>query len=227
MTKTLSLILISVIIFSCDSSTTSNDENTEQSSTENVKRETLQTEPTEDKIVTVAIKDEKALIATALQSVAPSKRENCTVKGYNIKGEFLTYKEGSNEIVCLADDPRKEGFSAASYHKSLEPFMARGRALKKEGKNGREIFEIREKEIKSGELKMGDPGSMLHIYYGPNVIYDPETGSVSGAKHRFVVYLPFATSASTGLPESPQESDHPWIMDPGTHKAHIMITPKN
>jgi hypothetical protein len=188
-------------------------------STENGKQQ-------EESIKSFPIKDEVAIITTALQSVHESKRDSCTVKGYNLEGEFITYREGTNEIICLTDDPRKDGFSSASYHKSLEPFMARGRALKKEGKNGREIFEIREKEIKSGELKMGDAGSTLHVYNGPKAEYNPETGAVIDGVHRFVVYLPFATSASTGLPENPQESDHPWIMDPGTHKAHIMITPK-
>ena len=104
--------------------------------------------------------------------------------------------------------------------------MARGRALKKEGKDGREIFEIREREIKSGELIMGDKGATLHVYYGPKAVYDPKTGTVPDAKRRYVVYLPFETAESTGLPKMPLESNHPWIMDPGTHKAHVMITPK-
>ena len=72
---------------------------------------------------------------------------------------------------------------------------------------------------------MGKPGSTLHIYSGSNNMYDPQTFKVEGAQYRYVVYLPFATSESTGLPEKPLSSNHPWIMNPGTHKAHIMITP--
>jgi hypothetical protein len=37
--------------------------------------------------------------------------------------------------------------------------------------------------------------------------------------------MPWATSESTGLPEIPMASNHPWIMEPGTHRAHIMISP--
>jgi len=103
--------------------------------------------------------------------------------------------------------------------------MARGRALKSEGKSGKEIFDIRGEEIKSGKLEMGKAGSTLHIYYGSKTDYDPETSEVVGAQYRYVVYMPWATSESTGLPESPIAPNHPWIMDPGTHKAHIMITP--
>ena len=119
------------------------------------------------------------------------------------------------------------GFSAACYHRDLEPFMARGRALKAMGKSRTEIFEIREEEAKSGKLDMGKPGSTLHIYYGQDALYDPKTSEVDGAIYRYVVYLQFATSASTGLPEQPISSNHPWIMNPGTHKAHIMISPKS
>lgn len=173
----------------------------------------------------VAIDTDEALIATALIAAPEESREDCTVIGYNMAGEFVTLKEGGNEFICLADDPKRKGFNAACYHKELEPFMARGRELRAEGKTGPEIFDIREEEVKSGVLDMGTPGTTLHIYYGQNSTYDPESGKVAGAKHRYVVYLPFATAESTGLPENPQSSNHPWIMNPGTHRAHIMITP--
>lgn len=175
----------------------------------------------------IEIDSDEALIATALMAAPAESRDDCTVIGYNMAGEFVTLKEGSNEFICLADDPKRKGFNAACYHKELEPFMARGRELRAEGKTGPEVFNIREEEVKSGKLSMGTPGTTLHIYYGENSTYDPESGLVDGARHRYVVYLPFATSESTGLPEKPQSSNHPWIMNPGTHRAHIMITPKS
>lgn len=164
------------------------------------------------------------LIATALLSAPEASRAESKVIGYNMKGEFVTFKDGTNEFIILADDPHKKGFSAACYHKDLEPFMARGRALKAEGKTPQEIFEIREDEMKSGALKI-TAGATLHIYYGAKTEYDPKTSTVDGAKLRYVVYMPWATSASTGLPEAPAASNHPWIMNPGTHRAHIMISP--
>lgn len=173
------------------------------------------------------INTDKALIATALMAAPAESREECTVIGFNMEGEFVTLKEGTNELICLADDPTKSGFNAACYHKSLEPFMARGRALRKEGKSDAEIFDIREEEVKAGKLSMGEPGSTLHIYYGGETKYDPETGKVADAIYRYVVYMPFATAESTGLPERPVAANHPWIMNPGTHRAHIMISPIN
>lgn len=173
------------------------------------------------------INTDEALIATALMAAPAAFREESTVIGFNMAGEFVTFKEGTNELICLADDPKKSGFNAACYHKSLEPFMARGRALRTEGKSDIEIFEIREEEVKSGKLGMGDPGTTLHIYYGGKTLYDPETSKVAEAIYRYVVYMPFATAESTGLPERPLAANHPWIMNPGTHRAHIMISPIN
>ncbi|GAB5564589.1 MAG: hypothetical protein Wins2KO_16520 [Winogradskyella sp.] len=180
-----------------------------------------------DKTHLVPIDTDTALIATALMAAPKESRDNCTVIGYNMAGEFVTLKEGNNEFIVLADNPNDSGFSAACYHRDLEPFMARGRALKAMGKSRTEIFDIREEEVKSGKLDMGKAGSTLHIYYGQDALYDPKTSEVDGAIYRYVVYLPFATSASTGLPEQPISANHPWIMNPGTHKAHIMISPKS
>jgi len=39
-----------------------------------------------------------------------------------------------------------------------------------------------------------------------------------------VVYVPYATAATTGLPTRPAPGV-PWLMDPGTAGAHIMISP--
>lgn len=196
------------------------------------KKEIKSSDNTEQKVIEqkknenfVAIDSDEALIATALMAAPKESREGCKVIGYNVTGEFVTLKEGTNEFICLAHDIKKERFSAACYHKSLEPFMARGRELKAEGKSHSEIFDIREEEVKSGKLEMGKPGSTLHIYFGSESQYDPETSMVDEAIYRYVVYLPWATSETTGLPESPMDSNHPWIMNPGTHKAHIMISP--
>ncbi|MDX1318009.1 MAG: hypothetical protein R3262_10670, partial [Xanthomarina gelatinilytica] len=173
----------------------------------------------------VAINTNQALIATALMAAPEASRDGCKVIGYNMDGEFVTLKEGDNEFIVLADDPRKEGFNAACYHKDLEPFMARGRDLREQGLNATQIFDIREEEVASGKLSMGEPGLTLHIYYGPNQLYDPETSKVADAQYRYVVYVPYATAKSTGLPEKPIAPNHPWLMDPGTHRAHIMISP--
>lgn len=174
-----------------------------------------------------SIPDGENQIAAAVMAAPENMREEATVLGYDADGKIVTLREGKNEIVCLADDPGRKGFNVACYHKDLEPFMARGRSLKQEGKSSKESFDIRDEEVRSGQLKMPEQPTTLHVLAGDKGRYDPTSGEVIDAFYRYVIYIPFATSESTGLPLQPRNPGDPWIMDPGTYRAHIMITPPN
>ncbi len=167
----------------------------------------------------------KQQITAAVLAAPADQRAEATVLGYDPAGKLVTLREGSNSLICLADDPTKEGFSASCYHRDLEPFMQRGRDLKGEGKSSKEIFEMREAEVKSGRLKMPEQPSTLFVYSAPAESYSAKTGEVTDGSFRYVVYIAYATAESTGLPLSPEAPGMPWIMDPGTHRAHIMINP--
>ncbi len=164
-------------------------------------------------------------IKNALLAAPEDKRAGAMVYGYNAKGEFVVLRQGTNEMVCLTDNPTQNGFSVSCYHKDLDPFMARGRELKATGKTYQEIFDIREAEAKSGKLVMPKQASNLQVYSTPSESYNANTGEVTKGSFRYVVYIPWATAASTGLPTKPEAPGMPWIMDPGTHRAHIMISP--
>jgi len=220
MKQLITVFVFTGLLISCNSSDKSKTTNQESTSTEIVSDSATQ----EIKKQFKAIATDADVIATSLMAAPKESRSGAKVIGYNSSGELVTLKEGDNEFIVLADDPRKDGFHAACYHKDLEPFMARGRALRAEGKSAQEIFDIREEEMKAGKLNI-ETGLTLHIYYGPKIMYDPETLKVEEAQLRYVVYMPWATAASTGLPEAPMASNHPWIMNPGTHRAHIMISP--
>lgn len=166
-------------------------------------------------------------IASALEAAPAEAREGAQVYGYGESGEFMTLREGSNDFVCIADDPAKDGFQVVSYHKSLEPMMARGRELVAEGKSRDEKEEIREKEAKSGKMSLPQAAATLHIYYGEDAYFNEETSKIENAKYRYVVYIPYATQETTGLSLAPNQSSHPWLMFPGKYNAHIMITPEN
>lgn len=153
------------------------------------------------------------------------KKAEAMVYGYDAKGTFVVLRKGANELVCLASDPAQPGLNVSCYHKDLDPFMARGRELKAEGKNAKEIFDIREAEAKSGKLIMPKQPSNLQVYTAAPEAYNAASGEVTKGNFRSVVYIPWATAASTGLPTKPAAPGMPWIMDPGTHRAHIMITP--
>lgn len=167
----------------------------------------------------------EAQIKAALLAAPADKRDGAKVYGYNSKGEMLVLRAGTNEMVCLADDPNQKGFSASCYHRDLEPFMARGRELKKAGKSSQEIFDTREQEAKSGKLAMPKQPSTLFVYNASDENFNRTSGEVKDGYLRYVVYIPYATSESTGLPLKPEGPAMPWIMHPGTHGAHIMINP--
>lgn len=167
------------------------------------------------------IPDAEWQIRTALMAVPVDYREGARVLGYAQDGKLTTLKEGTNAYIALADDPSNPNFSTAAYHKELEPFMARGRALKTEGKSFEEIFEIRESEVRSGKLHMPDKATLC-VFSGT---VNSETGEIENPYVRYVFYMPFATGETTGLPTTPTPPGHAWLMDPGTHRAHIMITP--
>src|ERR1700712_1471091 len=89
-------------------------------------------------------------IKMALMAAPSDKRDSATVYGYSETKEFVLLRKGLNEFICLADDPELAGFSVACYHRDLEPFMKRGRELKKLGKSTKDVFDEREKEVKAG-----------------------------------------------------------------------------
>lgn len=166
-------------------------------------------------------------IKTAVLAAPEENRAETMVYGYNDIGEMIVLREGSNNLVCLADDPMQEGIKVSCYSKKLDPFIARGRELRAQGKSEMEKREIRKREADSGELVMPDAPSMMYIYSGAEENYDTTTGELTDGKFRYVIYMPYATTESTGLPDKPHVPGMPWLMDPGTHRAHIMITPAN
>jgi hypothetical protein len=159
-------------------------------------------------------------IKTAVLAAPANERDKTTVLGYDASGKVVTLRQGTNNLICLADDPKQKGFSVACYYKELEPLMARGRELRAEGK-AKEVFKIREAEVKSGKLKIPER-TLLTVTTGK---LDEATGDVTELYTRYVVYIPYATPESTGLPLVEPAPGAPWIMDPGTHHAHIMINP--
>ena len=160
-------------------------------------------------------------VKTALMAVPDDYREGAKVYGYDAEGNFTTLQKGTNDYIAIADDPTNEKFSTAAYHRELEPFMARGRELKAQGMDSKEIFDTRENEVKSGQLDMPDKATLC-VFSGD---VNEETMEIDNPYVRYVFYIPYATGESTGLPTTPTPPGHAWLMDPGTHRAHIMITP--
>lgn len=164
-------------------------------------------------------------IKTALMAAPADMKDSATILGYDKNGNIVTLRPGNGKMICIADDPKKEGISVSCYSAHLEPFMARGRELLAEGRTEKEKQDIRNKEIDDGKIIMPKDPNILYVLTGTDENYDKKTGELKDAHLRWVFYVPYATLESTGMSARPSTPGMPWLMDPGTPKAHIMITP--
>jgi hypothetical protein len=172
-----------------------------------------------------ALPSAAAQIASATAPLPEEFRASAAVLGYAGASKTLTeLRRGTGPYVCLADNPLEvERFHVACYHKSLEPFMARGRELRAQKVTN--VDSARFAEIEAGKLKMPAQPAALYSLTGKPEMFDAATGAVTGARALYVVYLPFATPETTGIPAKAGENT-PWLMFPGTAKAHIMFVPR-
>ena len=165
-------------------------------------------------------------ITAAVLPLPVEFRDHARVLGYRAgSAALVVLREGTGPFTCLASDPAVPRFHVACYHRSLEPFMARGRALRAAGTTGGKVDSVRFAEVKRGRLVMPRQPASLYSLTGPAGSYDAAANTTTGARHLIVVYIPGATEASTGLSAKPAEGT-PWIMFPGTPKAHIMFVEK-
>ena len=175
-------------------------------------------------IQVIATQTVEQQIASAVLPMPEGLRPGATVMGYKEAGKLVELRKGTNGMICLADDPTAPAFHVACYHEGMEPFMARGRALRAEGVKGDQVDTVRFREAKEGKLKLPAMPAALWQMSGPPGSYDAEKNEIKGARSLYVVYIPYATEQSTGLPAKPAPG-LPWLMFPGTPKAHIMFIP--
>lgn len=161
-------------------------------------------------------------IAAAVSPLPTEFQDGARVLGFDEAGVLRELRAGSNEMTCLADEPGDERFHVACYHNALEPFMSRGRALREAGKSPEEVLAAREQEIANGTLQMPDRPVALYSLTGAADAYDADSGAIIDPARLYVVYLPYATEASTGLSSVPAAGT-PWLMDSGKPWAHIML----
>jgi hypothetical protein len=166
----------------------------------------------------------KQQIALSVLPMPKVFQADATVLGYNGSSKLVTLRAGKGVMTCLAPDPKDDKFHVACYHKSLEPFMARRRALRASGAIENVVDSVSYAEIRSGKLRMPKQAALWQMT-GPYTAVDLKNFTVTSAvMPMYVVYVPYATAASTGLPDQPVAKG-PWLMLPGTPKAHIMFMP--
>ena len=171
------------------------------------------------------------------QSAAPSKEAQISAAVLALPEEFrasatvlsiaqyptTVLRQGTGPMICLADDPKEARFHVACYHKDLDPFMARGRELRARGVVADSINPIRNAEVSSGKIPMPKQGALWQLFAAPDSM-DWASNTPRGARALYVVYMPGATTESTGIPATAPQGT-PWLMFPGTPRAHIMFVP--
>jgi hypothetical protein len=172
---------------------------------------------------TVTYQSSARQIAAAVTPLPENLQAGARVLGYDANGKLVPLRPGTNEMVCIADDPAGKLFHVACYHKSLEPFMARGRELHALKKSKETIDSARLKDIARGAYSMPSKPAALYQYFAPR---DSVSGNkIKAASYLYVIYMPYATYKTTGITESPLEGG-PWVMNPGKPWAHVMIQPQ-
>ncbi len=159
--------------------------------------------------------------ALAVLPIAEADRAGATILGYE-DGGLVMLREGDGAFICMADNPSDERFQVLCYHKSLAPYMERGRELRAEGITGKANIEKRWEEIDAGELAMPRHPAVLHQLFGS----DPAAATLENADslgRLTVIYMAYATAEDTGLLGQPAGSE-PWLMYPGKPTAHVMIS---
>jgi hypothetical protein len=161
------------------------------------------------------------LIASAVLAAPEALRADAEVRGWTDGDRLTVLRPGTNGIICLADNPGEEGFAAACYHEGLEPFMERGRELRRQGVAGAARDSVRWREFEAGTLPMPAMAMVYNLRFESDdfdpATTDPATG---GRLHAF--YIPGATPESTGVTARP--GPVPWLMQAGTPSAHVMIS---
>jgi hypothetical protein len=152
-------------------------------------------------------------------------RDGATVLGYDAAGTLVSFRDGTNDLICIADKPGDDRFHAACYAHSLADFMQRGRELAAEGKDRATSQTIRMQEIEAGSLHMPKGPAALYQLFGQADSFDLTTGLVTNVQPLYVLYIPYATPESTGLATEAPLPGAPWLMDAGLPWAHIMYSP--
>ena len=158
-------------------------------------------------------------IAAAVTPLPAGERAGATVYGYPAgPGLAEVIREGTNQFVCLADRPGDLRFQVSCYHRSLDPFMQRGRELRAQGITGQDVWDQRGQEVETGSLVLPERALLYTLRSGQ---IDSQSGLPDSVTVLRVLYVPYATVESTGWPAA--SDDGPYLMNPGMHRAHLMM----
>ena len=152
--------------------------------------------------------------ASILEAAPPNQRAGATIIKWKADYTYDTLRKGTNRLVCyeLSGMPGQQPFSIECTSEANLPRAAQNLKFEAAGDKARTQALLDEAE-KSGTREKPEFGSVWFHLQG---------ASKEQARKHMTVALPGATTASTGLPDSPMKGGA-WIMNAGTSTAHLMI----
>ena len=170
--------------------------------------------PAKNSTITDVAPDE---ITQATLPLPEDLRAGATVYKYDPKtGERIVLRKGTNALECA---PRgADGFTWC-YHAVSGPRRDLSAKLRAEGKSDKDIQDALKAATDAGTIKPTPYGTMMYRLYGKK----------DRIQLLWVLVVPGATPESIGVSEGSQRDEaiggdgRPWLMQPGTPGAHIMI----
>jgi hypothetical protein len=162
-------------------------------------------------------------VAAATLPLPDEMRAEATVIGWKESGERTDLREGTNGMICIADEPGDERFRVVCYPEALHPLLSRSRELREENLEETERDRRLEEEVKAGKIVLPEQPAVLHVINGPAGSYDPATGQASGEVSQLrIIFTPYQTAEAMGLPTE-RQGGMPWVMNSGELFSHIVI----
>jgi hypothetical protein len=162
-------------------------------------------------------------VAAATLPLPDEMRAEATVIGWKESGERTDLREGTNGMICIADEPGDERFRVVCYPEALHPLLSRSRELREENLEETERDRRLEEEVKAGKIVLPEQPAVLHVINGPAGSYDPATGQASGEVSQLrIIFTPYQTAEAMGLPTE-RQGGMPWMMNSGELFSHIVI----
>lgn len=157
------------------------------------------------------------LIADAVRPLPDDLKAGATVVRYDAKtGARQVLRQGTNFVEC---QPKMADGFVRCYNKAFGPRRDMEAKLTAAGKSEKEVAEAVAAAVKAGTLPAAPQGSMSYrLYDGTDRI-----------QNLWVFSMPGGTPRSMGVSAASQRdsaiggSGLPWMMQPGTPGAHVMI----
>ena len=148
-------------------------------------------------------------IAEAIIPLPDHQKDDATVVRY-ADGSRTVLRQGSNTMVCEPDGPAP-GIRVWCYHESFVPRMNEIARLRAQGE--RNALVVVDAAHAAGTVPNAERGALMRFWSGPDRAH---------ARRMTIIWVPGATSDSTGLPVEPS-ADSAWLMCPTGSRAHIMV----